>query len=70
MPSNLDIQQISTGVGTNETAVPHTLGRTPLDAFVVRKTANANVFRGATAWSSTTVYLQASASVTVTLLLF
>ena len=70
MPTNLDIRQVVASVGTAETAFTHSLGRAPLDAFIVLKTTNANVYRGPTAWTSTTIYLQASASVTVTLLLF
>ena len=71
MPSNLDTQTLTFGVGgTTEVAITHDLGRTPLDGFIINRTSSANVYRGATAWSTTTIYLAASASVTVTLLIF
>jgi hypothetical protein len=57
-------------VGTAETTIAHTLGRAPLDGFIINRSGSGNVFRGATAWTSTNIYLTASASVTVTLLLF
>lgn len=57
-------------VGTSETTIAHTLGRKPLDSFIVERTGNANVFRGPTAWTSTNIFLQASTAVTVTLLVF
>jgi hypothetical protein len=57
-------------VGTSETTIAHTLGRAPLDGFIIKRNGSGNVFRGATAWTASNIYLTASAGVTVTLLLF
>ena len=71
MPSNFDARLLENiTVGTAETTAPHNLGRTPLDGWIITRNTSGNVFRGATAWTSTNIYLQASASVTVTLLIF
>ena len=46
-----------------DTSFTHDLGRTPVEAFVIRKSANANIYRGSVAWTSTTINLRASAGV-------
>ena len=67
---SLDAHVLSTTVGTGETTIAHTLGRVPEDAFITLKSANSNIYRGPTAWTSSNIYLQASVAATVTLLLF
>ena len=66
---SLNDHTLDTTVGTSETTISHTLGRVPLDAFIINRGGSGNVFRGATAWTSTDIFLTASAAVTVTLLL-
>ena len=70
MAGNFNHQEIDVAVGTTETTVAHTLGRTPVEAFIVNRSSSGVVFRGATAWNASNIFLQASASVTVTILLF
>ena len=53
----------SIGAVDTDTSFDHSLGRTPVEAFVVRKSSNANVYRGSVAWTSTTINLRASAGV-------
>lgn len=67
---SLNAHTVEATVGTSETAITHTLGRAPQEAFIIKRNGSGNVFRGATAWTATSIYLTASASVTVTLLLF
>ena len=67
---SLDAHSLDTTVGTAETTIAHTLGRVPLDAFIIDRSGNSNVFRGPTAWTASNIFLQASSAVTVTLLLF
>ena len=67
---SLNAHTLDASVGTAETTITHTLGRVPLDAFIINRTGGSNVFRGPTAWTSSSIFLQASAAVTVTLLLF
>ena len=67
---SLNAHTVEVTVGTTETTVAHTLGRIPLDGFIINRAGSGNVFRGATAWTASNIYLTASASVTVTLLLF
>lgn len=70
MPSNFDTKEITASIATTETTVGHSLGRAPSDAFIVMRTGSGNVFRGATAWNASNIFLQASATVSVTILLF
>ena len=70
MPTNLDTRLINVNVATSETTIAHSLGRTPVDGFIVTRTSGANVFRGTTPWTSTNIYLQASAAVGIALLIF
>ena len=67
---SFDAHTLDATVGTTETTIAHTLGRVPLDGFIINRAGSGNVFRGATAWNSSNIFLQASAGVTVTLLLF
>jgi hypothetical protein len=55
-------------ITTTGLTVPHSLGRTPRGWIVVDKNADANIWR--TAWTSTTISLDSSATVTATILLF
>lgn len=59
----------SVAVGTAETEIAHSLGRVPLDGFVLNRNAGARVWRGSTAWTSSAIYLQASASVQIVLMI-
>lgn len=71
MPSNLDIDTVSdVAITTSETTIAHNLGRTPLDGIVIKKNGSANIYRGTTAWTSSNIYLIASAAVTATLVIF
>lgn len=67
---SLKAEIITVTVSTSETTIAHTLGRTAQEAFIINRTGSGNVFRGATTWTSSNLYLQASATVTVTLLVF
>ena len=57
------------GSGTDET-VDHKLGRIPVEAFVTLRTSTGRIYRGAAAWTTTQIFLRASASVAGTLFLF
>ncbi len=75
MPStklnNLDAHRVDdAAIGTTETTISHSLGRAPLEGFVIDRNANANIYRGTTTWTSSNIYLIASASVTATLIIF
>lgn len=48
----------------------HDLGRIPLEAFILSKGANQTIWRGTTAWTSTTIYLRSAVDGCVALLLF
>jgi len=50
------------GTGADET-VGHDLGRVPVDGFVLVRASSGNVYKGTTPWSSTQIFLRASASV-------
>jgi len=67
---NLNAVVIDPTVGTSETTISHTLGRKPVEGLIIDRLASAKVWRGATAWTSESIFLQASASVTISLLLF
>jgi len=67
---SLNAHTVEATIGTSETTIAHTLGRAPLEGFIIKRSGSGNVFRGATAWTSSNLYLQASATVTVTLLFF
>jgi len=67
---SLNAQILDGTVTTSETTVDHLLGRVPQDAFIINRAGSGNVFRGTTVWSSTQIFLQASTSITVTILLF
>jgi len=60
---------VTTTVTTSETTIAHGLARTPVEAFVLTRTGSGNVFRGATAWNATNIFLTASAAVNVRLLI-
>ena len=47
---------------SSELAITHDLGRKPADGFVVASAGNSTIFRGSTAWTDTTIYLQATGS--------
>ena len=57
------------GSGADET-VEHKLGRVPQDAFIIDRTTSARVWRGAAVWTSTQIFLRASASTTIIVKLF
>ena len=67
---NFDATILDTTVGTSETTIAHELDRTPQEAFIISRGASANVFRGSTVWNSTNIFLTASASVAVSIVVF
>ena len=73
-PVNFDsiwIVYVSNGVADTEDTVAHGLGRTPAEFWVGIPDKNATVYRGSTTWTSTNIFLKASAAtVTVNILAF
>lgn len=59
---------VSAQVTTSTVTVLHNLGRQPIGWFLVDKDADARVWR--TAWTSTTITLDSSATVNVKIILF
>ena len=60
-PPNFDAEIIdvtSGGTADTEFTVTHTLSRVPLEAFTIWKSLGMIVYRGTTAWTSTTIYLR------------
>lgn len=67
---SLDAHVVNTVVNDTETTIPHNLGRTPQDAFIIHSQGNVVIFRGSTAWDSSNIYLQTAVGVGVRLLIF
>lgn len=59
----------SSGVADTEFAVPHQLGRVPIGFLVFSKSNAGVVYKGATAWTSSNIYLKDS-GISDVLLLF
>lgn len=56
-----DVVQFAFGVKDTEEAFTHDLGRVPEDGFVIERRGNAGeIYRGPTAWTSTTIYVKCS----------
>ena len=65
------VAYVSNAVANTEDTVAHNLGRIPLGIFVGMPDKNAVIYSGPTAWTSTNIFLRASAAtVTVGLLVF
>ena len=65
------LHYVSNGTANTEDTLTHTLGRTPLEMWVGMPDKAATIYRGSGTWSSTQVFLRATATtVTVDLLLF
>ena len=73
-PLNFDaiwVAYVSNAVANTEDTVAHALGRTPVDLLVGMPDKSAVIYKSTTTWSSTNIYLKASAAtVTVNLLVF
>jgi len=73
-PLNIDaiwVVYVSNGTANTEDTVAHGLGRQPADMWVGLPDKSAVIYKGTTAWTSTQVFLKASAAtVTVNLLLY
>ena len=73
-PLNFDaiwVAYVSNAVANTEDTVAHALGRTPVDVWVGTPDKSAVIYKGTTTWTSTNIYLKASAAtVTVNLLVF
>ena len=73
-PVNFDatwVAYVSNGVANTEDTVAHSLGRIPIDMWVGLPDKSAVIYRGPTAWTSTNIFLRASAAtVTVNILVF
>ncbi len=69
---NMQIQSVTTdGVVGTETAVTHTLGRVPSDFFPGSQDKAGTIYKGTTAWTSTSIYIRGSvASITAKLYIF
>lgn len=48
------------GTADAETAVAHNLQRVPLEAFAIWRGANARLYRGPTAWTSTEIFVRSN----------
>ena len=66
----MDATTTDVTVATTETTIAHGLSHTPNDAFILRLTTGARVWRGATAWNTTNIFLQASTQTTARLFIF
>ena len=67
-PGNLDaiwVAYTSNGTANTEDTVAHGLGRTPADMWVGLPDKSAVIYRSTTVWTSTNVYLKASAATVV-----
>lgn len=65
------LRYVSNAVANTEDTVAHNLARIPLGMWVSIPDVSAIIYRGPTAWTSTQVFLRASAAtVTVDLLLY
>lgn len=65
------VHYVSNGTANTEDTVSHNLQRTPSGIWVSVPDKNAVIYRGTTAWTSTQVFLKASAAtVTVDIFLF
>mgnify|MGYP001610293213 CR=1 FL=1 len=65
------VRYVSNGVANTEDTVAHNLSRVPLGLWVSVPDVSAVIYKGTTIWTSTNVFLRASAAtVTVDLLLF
>lgn len=53
-----------------DTRADHGLGRVPQGYIVFRRSASMVVYDGATAWSTSSIYLKSSATGTVTVMIF
>ena len=58
----IDVTANSTA--NTESAVAHTLGRVPLEAFVIWRSQDSVLYRGTTAWTTTNIYVRASVAST------
>ena len=73
-PYNFDavwVAYVSNGTANTEDTVSHNLGRTPLGIWVGLPDKSAVIYAGGTTWTSSNIFLKASATtVTVSLLVF
>ena len=70
--SSVSIVTLTTsGTPDTETAIAHTLKRTPIGYFVVSKDKAGIIYDGSTSWTSTNIYLRSDvASVTTKVIIF
>lgn len=65
------VQYVSNAVADTEDTVAHNLGRLPVGMFIGIPNVSAIIYAGPTAWTSTNIFMRASAAtVTVNLLVF
>jgi hypothetical protein len=65
------VAYVSNSTANTEDTVAHNLGRTPVGLFVGLPDVSAVIYAGPTAWTSTNIFMRASAAtVTVNLLVF
>ena len=62
---NADIVRTYFPAADTEITVTHGLNRVPLAAFVIDLSANSRVYKGTTAWTTTSIFLRASAASTL-----
>ena len=69
---NMQIKSVTTdGVANTESAITHTLKRVPSDFFVGSQDKAGTIYKGASAWTATTIYIKGSvASITAKLYIF
>jgi len=67
--SSLMGQILDATITSSETTVAHSLGRVAKEAFVLQRGAAQTVFRSSTAWDVTNIYLKASGTILVRLLI-
>ena len=56
-------------LSTTEIAIPHNLKITPKYMIILRQSAPASIYDGTTPWTDKTIFLRASASTIVTILI-
>ena len=69
---NMEIQSVTTDASAGtETAITHTLKRVPSDFLVGSQDKAGTIYKGASAWTATTIYIKGSvASITAKIYIF
>lgn len=60
---NIYCEIVDVELGTNEIAIPHSLGVVPIGFLVLRQDTNVVIFDGLSAWNDRNIYLRAFTTV-------